>query len=216
MSVKPADRPIEALREETIDRLVVNYGHGQVSLEAFERRLDQAMDAATHEELLELTSDLTVPVDTTLAARRREALDAPGVTAAGPPSELMLHVFGGSNRGGTWQVAREIRMINVFGGGELDFCEASFSAQTTTVRVFCLFGGATLYVPEGVNTVSRALCIFGGVDNRGPASSRPGAPTIVLEGFMLFGGVSIRIKRTFKERMLEFADAVKKMFGPAH
>lgn len=216
MTVKTTDRPLRTLREETIDRLVVNYGHGHLSLEAFERRLDLAMDAENHEQLLALTGDLEEPVDSELAARRRAALDAPSVTVGGPTSELMLHLFGGSNRGGQWQVAREIKMINVFGGGELDFSEASFSAPTTRVKLLCLFGGATLYVPEGVNTVSRALCIFGGVDNRGPSTSEPSAPTIVLEGFMLFGGVSIRVKRTFRERMLEFANTVRSMFRPAH
>jgi predicted membrane protein len=172
------------------------------------------MDAATHDQILALTEDLPAPADKDLAAKRREALESPTVTAGGPSSELMLHIFGGSNRGGQWCAAREIRMVNVFGGGELDFSEATFSATTTRIKMFCLFGGATVLVPEGVNTVSRALCIFGGVDNRGPTTTLPNAPTIQIEGFMLFGGVSIRVKRTFKERMLEFADTVKSMFKP--
>ena len=45
MSVKFEDRPLEKVREETIDQLVMNYGHGELSSEAFERRLDAAMDA---------------------------------------------------------------------------------------------------------------------------------------------------------------------------
>ena len=45
MPVPPQDRPLTAVREETIDRLIVNYGHGKLSLEAFERRLDEALDA---------------------------------------------------------------------------------------------------------------------------------------------------------------------------
>lgn len=216
MNVKATDRPLQTLREETIDRLVANYGQGHLSLDAFERRLDQAMDATTHAQLLALTEDLAAPVDTDLAAQRREALEAPSITAGGPPSELMLHIFGGSNRSGQWRAAREILMINVFGGGELDFSEATFSAATTRIKMFCLFGGATVLVPEGVNIVSRALCVFGGVDNRGPTSTLASAPSIVIEGFMLFGGVSIRVKRTFKERMLDFANTVKSMFKPAH
>ena len=55
MPVAPQDRPLASLREETIDRLIVNYGHGKLSLEAFERRLDQALDAQTHDRLLALT-----------------------------------------------------------------------------------------------------------------------------------------------------------------
>jgi len=46
MSVAPQDRPIDALREETVDQLIMNYGHGKLSRAAFERRLDEALDAA--------------------------------------------------------------------------------------------------------------------------------------------------------------------------
>ena len=42
MPVTPKDKPIQTLREETIDTLIMNYGHGHLSLDAFERRLDQA------------------------------------------------------------------------------------------------------------------------------------------------------------------------------
>ena len=42
MSVAYRDKPIELLREEVIEQLIMNYGHGELSLGAFERRLDQA------------------------------------------------------------------------------------------------------------------------------------------------------------------------------
>jgi hypothetical protein len=67
-----------------------------------------------------------------------------------------------------------------------------------------------------MNTVCRVMCIFGGVDNRAPSSRTPGAPTLVIEGLCLFGGASIRIKRTMKERWLEFAEHIKTAFGPIH
>ena len=45
MPVDNQDRPIEVVREEVIDQLIVNYGHEALSLEAFDRRLDQALSA---------------------------------------------------------------------------------------------------------------------------------------------------------------------------
>jgi uncharacterized Zn finger protein len=48
---------LEALREETIDRLVMNYGHGKLSMEAFQRRLDEAYDAKDQATLAELTAE---------------------------------------------------------------------------------------------------------------------------------------------------------------
>ena len=65
MPVVAQDRPINALREEAIDQLIMNYGHGKLSLEAFERRLDRALDAKSHDEILELTADLDLIADKT-------------------------------------------------------------------------------------------------------------------------------------------------------
>jgi hypothetical protein len=222
MPVTPQDRPIDALREETVDQLIMNYGHGKLSLEAFERRLDEALDAKSHDALLALTSDLERFSDKQYAARKRAEL---GIGAEPPRDararddgdedeiDYMVNVFGGSNRGGAWHVPREIRMFNVFGGAELDFSNARFSAPTTHITVICLFGGASFYVREGINTVSKAICIFGGIDNRAPSSDDRDAPTIVINGLVLFGGADIKIKKTARERFIEFADHVREMFG---
>lgn len=36
MPVKTEDRPVKNIREEAIDQLVMNYGHDEITLEAFE------------------------------------------------------------------------------------------------------------------------------------------------------------------------------------
>ena len=219
MPVVPQDRPISALREETIDQLIVNYGHGKLSLEAFERRLDEALDAQSHDRLLELTKDLDLRVDRQYAEQKRAELGIRVEPAAGGRDgadevETIINIFGGSNRGGQWDVPSNIRMLNLFGGADLDFSEARFTSQVTKITMLCVFGGVDLRVREGVRTVSKAVCIFGGVDNRGPSTADRNAPTIVLQGLVLFGGADIKIKKTAKERWLEFANTVKEMFAP--
>src|SRR4029079_6383768 len=57
MPVPPQHRPLNAVHEYTITRLIVNYGHGKLSLEAFERRLDEALDAKSADALVALTND---------------------------------------------------------------------------------------------------------------------------------------------------------------
>lgn len=220
MPVAPQDRPINSLREETIDRLIMNYGHGKLSLEAFERRLDQALDTESHETLLELTKDLDLVADRKYTERKKAELgiQVAGLDAADADNaghvDHMVNIFGGSNRGGAWQVASEIRMLNIFGGADLDFRDARFSSKTTRITMLCMFGGANFYVREGINTVSKALCIFGGINNRAPSSNDPDAPTLLIQGLVLFGGAEIKIKKTAKERLLEFADTIKGMFDP--
>ncbi len=216
MPVAPQDRPLASVREDTIDRLIVNYGHGKLSLEAFERRLDEALDAKSHDVLLALTADLELAADKAYANAKREELSQRPPASDGRDVEHMIHIFSGGNRSGAWTAAREIRMLNLFGGADLDFSSAQFSGGTTRVRMLCLFGGANFYVSEDINTVQKAVCIFGGIDNRAPSSYRPNAPTLVIEGLCLFGGATIKIKRTMKERWLEFAEHIKSAFGPIH
>ena len=92
--------------------------------------------------------------------------------------------------------------------------DARFTAETTYITVFCLFGGVNIRVRDGMRTISKALCIFGGVDNRGGTTTDPNAPLLVIEGLALFGGVDIRVKKTPKQRLHEFADQLRTMFDP--
>jgi len=215
MPVTPNDRPIEALREETVDQLIMNYGHGKLSREAFERRLDEALDTKSHERLIELTRDLDLKADREYTQQKKAELGIrvdTSATARLDETEHMINILGGNTRKGAWDVPHAIRIFNVLGGAELDFTDARFTAETTYITVFCLFGGVNIRVRDGMRTISKAVCIFGGVDNRGGTTFDPNAPLLVVEGFALFGGVDIRVKKTPKQRLQEFADHVRTMF----
>jgi hypothetical protein len=217
MPVTPNDRPIEALREQTVDQLIMNYGHGALSREAFERRLDEALDTKSHDRLLELTKDLDLKADRQYTAQKKAELGIqldPAAANRIDNDELIVNVFGGNTRRGAWDVPRAIRIVSIFGGAELDFTDARFTAETTYITVFCLFGGVNIRVRDGMRTISKAICIFGGVDNRAGATSDPNAPVLVIEGAALFGGVDIRVKKTPKQRLHEFADQLRTMFDP--
>lgn len=216
MPVTPEDRPLDVLRDETVDRLIMNYGHGRLSLDAFQRRLDEAFDAATHAELIPLTADLDLEVDPGYVEHKREELtfrydyddtDARDV-------DYMINILGGGDRTGVWTAAGEIRALNLFGGGDIDFTHARFSSRVTTVRVVCFCGGMDIYVPEGVSTTVRTFNLLGGVSNKAPTTLDANAPRIVVEGLVMLGGLDVKVRRTMKERMLEFADSLRSMFGP--
>jgi hypothetical protein len=221
MAVAPHDRPLSSLREEAIDQLIVNYGKGRLSLEAFERRLDLALEATRHAELLDLTADLDTFHEAEITAsafseRKRDALGIVRDRGSPQRSEMIINVLGGTKRSGAWTVPPEIRIFNFLGGAKLDFSEAQFTSATTRIRAFSLLGGTEIYVSENANTVSRAFCILGGVDDSAGMSADPSAPTILIEGLMILGGVKIRLKRRLRERLLAFAQSIRGMFGPAH
>jgi hypothetical protein len=215
MPVAPHDRPLDALREETVDQLIMNYGHGHLSRQAFERRLDEALETKSHERLLELTKDLDLKADRQYTAQKKAELGIRVDTSAaahGDDNEHIISIFAGNTRKGVWDVPPVIRIVSIFGGAELDFTDARFTAETTYITVFCLFGGVDLRVRDGMRTVSKAIGIFGGVDNRGGTTLDRNAPLLVVEGVALFGGIDIRVKKTARERLHEFADQLRTMF----
>lgn len=214
MSVITEDRPLDTLRDETVDQLVMNYGHGHLSLEAFQRRLDQAYEAGDHPALVALTADLELEVDPGYVARKREEMDFRYAAESDRDDvEYMIDVLSGGERGGEWVAASEIRVLNLMGGSDIDFTGARFSSQTTTVRVVCFCGGVNIYVPEGVNTSIRTFNILGGVSNKAPSTLDPRAPRIVVEGLVMLGGVDVKLKKTLKERMTEFAAGLRTLFS---
>ena len=176
MPVTPQDRPIDAVREETVDQLIMNYGHGKLSREAFERRLDEALDAKSHDRLVELTSDLDLKADRQYTAQKKAELGIridPSAASQIDNNELMINVFGGNTRRGAWDVPRAIRIVSIFGGADLDFTDARFTADDDLHH-------GVLPVRRREHPRARrdaldleGVCIFGGVDNRGRNDVRP-------------------------------------------
>jgi len=213
MSVVIEDRPIEAVRTEVIDQLIMNYSHGELSYQAFERRLDQAMESQCNKELVALTEDLALKVDQAYADSKKQNTTPNFVPGHTEEIETIVNIFSGSNRGGGWKVAKEIRYFSIFSGCDIDFSDAQFSQPVVRVKIFSLFSGDTIYVPESINVISKAFCIFGGIDNSAPCKSNSNAPTIIIEGVAIFSGVTIKVKRTIKEQFVNFADSLKDMFS---
>lgn len=212
MSVKLEDRPIEQVREEVIDTLIYNYSHGVLSSEAFERRLDHAMAGKDHQTIFALIDDLEQQKDPEISAQKERQFKVNYAAGNNDDTETIVNILGGSNRSGQWTVPKEIRVISIFGGADIDFTDAIFTSPNVTIKILCLFGGDNIYVPENVNVVSKAFCILGGIDNTAPSISSRQAPTITVEGLVLFGGLDIKIKRTIKEKFVAFANQMKAMF----
>lgn len=218
MPVKLEDRPIETLREEVIDTLIYNYSHGVISSEAFERRLDQAIESQEHQVIANLIADLDKATDTEFNSHKERQFNVnyaanANETGDNQETDTIINILGGSSRSGQWTVPREIKVITVFGGSEIDFTDAVFTTPNVIVKVLCLFGGDDIYVPENVNVISKAFCILGGIDNTAPSIASRQAPTITIEGLVLFGGLDIKIKRTIKEKFVAFANQMKTMFN---
>jgi len=95
-------------------------------------------------------------------------------------------------RKGGWRVRRKTQSFALFGGVDLDMREAVFEAPRVEISGFWCFGGLNIKVPEGMQVRDETAGIFGDTDVRDLGEPIPGAPTLVIKGVALFGGVMVR------------------------
>ena len=197
---------VERLRERVIDRLTTGYSEDLLSEGEFEDRLRDANHAETHAELRQLIADL--PADSTTdtpattgsrAARRRdgEALDDLVSINYGTveQDQSVVAVFSGADRKGVWSPPRNLNVLTVFGGSDIELHEANLPPEGLTIQAFAFFGGVDITVPEEVNVRIGGAGIFGAFDaKKRRREPIPGAPTITVNGAAIFGAVEVKYK----------------------
>jgi len=186
-------RASDADRDQVATLLSTAYAEGRLSREEHDERIDQLMSAKTFDDLLPITQDLVivgppVPVATPQSSSRF-AIDTTGQNAE---SDKMIAIFGGVTRKGRWRVRKNTHALALFGGMDLDLRDAIFEAPVVEISGFWCFGGLDIKVPEGIEIQDQTAGIFGGTDVRDVGDPAPGAPTLVIKGVSLFGGVSIK------------------------
>jgi hypothetical protein len=212
MPVKLEDRPIETVKEEVIDILVHNFSHGYISNEAFERRLDAVMETNAHQTMMDQVADLDSSPDEAIKKHKQEQFSVNYNEGIAEESDTIVSILGSNDRSGQWVVPRTIKVFSLFGGTNIDFTDARFNSPNVKVHIISIFGGDNIYVPENVNVVSKAFCVLGSIDNSAPSIASRKAPTITIEGLILFSGLDIKIKVTIKEKFMAFANQMKAMF----
>lgn len=186
-------RASDADRDQVATLLSTAYAEGRLSREEHDERIDQLMAAKTFDDLLPITRDLVIvgppaPVATPQSSSRF----AIETTGQNPESDKMIAIFGGVTRKGRWRVRKNTHALALFGGMDLDLRDAIFEAPVVEISGFWCFGGLDIKVPEGIEIQDQTAGIFGGTDVRDVGDPSPGAPTLVIKGVSLFGGVSIK------------------------
>ncbi len=213
MPVKNEDRPVKNIREEVIDQLVINYGHDEITLEAFESRLDKAMDTENRDELLELVADLDIKTDQRYQTNKAEKLsvDKHYFENGSDEYQKIFKLLSSFTQNGPWLVSKNIKATSILSDFTLDFTDATFKHQVVHIKMFSLLSSDTFYVPEGVRVVCNVSCILGSIENQAFDAIDESAPTIVIDGIGLLSSFEIKERVTLKERWLRFADGVKKL-----
>lgn len=197
-------QPMSQRRQVTIDALCDHFANDVMTMEEFERRVEQAHKAESAADLKALLrdlpgGDLPAATDGTPArapAPRREF----SVTAAAhvKDKEFVLACLGGATRKGRWKAARTNYAVAVLGGTELDFREAILGPGVTEVRVVAVCGGVDIIVPPGLNVESHGLAVMGGFDAFGDDEvgdpEDPDAPRLRITGVACMGGVDVTMR----------------------
>ncbi|MEM0911961.1 MAG: DUF1707 and DUF2154 domain-containing protein, partial [Pseudomonadota bacterium] len=213
MTIPLDDRPLETVKQEAIDILVHNYSHGYISSDAFERRLDVVVAAEKPSEMMAQVEDLEQSTDETISQAYEKEF---AVNYSDQPAEevdWMINIMGGSDRNGVWNVAKKLYVFSFMGGAEIDFTDARFAGSTVTIYSFTFWAGNDIYVPENVNVICKTFNLMGGTDNRAPSSGGLNAPTIIVKGINIMGGMDIKVKRTIREKYIALANKMKSLLA---
>jgi hypothetical protein len=174
---EPSLRASDGDRERAVAQLQEACTQGRLTLEELTTRLEQALAATTYGELDEVTVDLpSRPVFT------------------GAPRRWIVEIFGGGMYRGRWRVGREVRMVSIFAGTALDLREAVISEPGLTVRVFALFAGPKVVVPDHADVQLAGAAVFGSHRLRVSTVPIDGSPQIKVVAYTLFGDVLVRDK----------------------
>ena len=85
-------------------------------------------------------------------------------------------------------------MFAWYGGIDVDLRAATLTPDGAHLDLHAINGGISVKVPESWRVESRMKAFMGGVDAPAPAPDAEQAPTLTLDGFAVFGGVSVKAK----------------------
>jgi hypothetical protein len=163
---------------------------GQLQMSDYEDRLTRAYAAKTYDELDRLRSDL---LGSSVSPRHG---DAPQPA----PSMLLLAIMSAFERRGRWNVPKKLTTFALWGGGVIDLRYADFTSAEVDIHACSIMGGQTILLPPEVNVEISGHGVMGGFDHHVSGEGTPGAPTVRIHGFSLWGGVGVRRKNRKAQR----------------
>jgi hypothetical protein len=193
-------RASDADREQVATLLSTAYAEGRLTREEHDERIDHLMAAKTFDDLIPITRDLVMIGTPTAVATQPASRFTIDTAGQNPDSDKMIAIFAGVTRSGRWRVRKNIQALALFGGMDLDLRNAIFDAPVVEISGFWCFGGLDIKVPEGIDVRDQTAGVFGGTDIRDIGDPAPGAPTLVIKGMTLFGGVTVRGPKPNKRR----------------
>jgi hypothetical protein len=120
----------------------------------------------------------------------RQAL-GPAANARRDNSFHSVAVMGGVGRGVASSDFAGGDAVAVMGGCEINLANAKIESEAV-IDVLAFWGGIEIHVPRGWRIENHVLAILGGVVDKTDGNAPAGAPTLIIRGSAIMGGVEIR------------------------
>lgn len=98
--------------------------------------------------------------------------------------------FGGCDINYDGEIFEGTELNAIFGGIKCDLRNAVIE-NDCAIKIYAVFGGVDVLVPEGVNVKIASNSLFGGVSNKTSSHAKE-APTVYINATCLFGGADIK------------------------
>ncbi|WP_163938246.1 DUF1707 domain-containing protein [Paraferrimonas sp. SM1919] len=204
------DRPTAKVRQEVIDKLIVNYSHGELSEEAFERRLDQATALEDNEQLMALVQDLPREAEQSYAEMQAN-MDSSKTTLAEDYTEIK-DILSDNKHGGPQILPKQLGVTSVLAHTTLDLREAVFAHPELHIELFCALSECHIILPENVRVVSSVQGLLSSITNK--SIGHESGPVIRISGKSYLSTFSAKVKKPVKQQWLDMAKQLKQgLFG---
>ncbi len=218
--VRPDHRIGDAERQQAIDVLRAHTGAGRLTLDEFSDLAGAVYAAKTYAELEAVGRSLPpgllsepgapqdAPVDGAPAPTSRRNADPAAAPTAGRGSKRkrFVAVLCGSKARGSWRPPSRIGAFAFWGSVNLDFRYAEVDGPVD-VTAWAVMGGVNIVVAEGTRVELDGMVLMGGATNATRnAEPVPGSPTIRVHARGMWGGVTVRSRKTRAQRAVA-ADA---------
>jgi hypothetical protein len=175
-------RASDAEREQTVDRLRDAAAEGRLTLGELADRVEAADGARTRADLERVVADLP-------------AAEPAVEKSASPTPRRLFGILGGDTLTGATHLGPELRVINFMGGADIDLTDAVLAEGELTIRIFSVWGGSKIIVPDGVRVEHTGRAVLGWDEVDRPAGGQeppPGAPVVRIRSVSIMAGNDLK------------------------
>ncbi|HET9151465.1 MAG TPA: hypothetical protein VFN83_07075 [Gemmatimonadales bacterium] len=152
-----------AARRDAVHALCVAQAREQLSVEAFEHRLELLREAPTAAAVRQIIGDLEPTGDYAVQPYAEPALPVP----AAPLERMRVSAtFSQAVRNGRWTVPLLTEARAVFGEVRLDLRDAWFDTDVVEIAAHVMCGKLAVIVPPGTQVENEASALFAGTEHK--------------------------------------------------